>query len=123
MDLKESDILLALENAIWRRVEPYNRPTIQLIDCSMEILKIAAQQVEQACSVQVIPYLLDQVKVQPSQLVDSRMIVTTVMHYGELRELYPDIPLEKVAMRVSASSVDRLVHLPTHTKEIGRAHV
>lgn len=105
---------------MWEHLPVPEKPRLAWIDCSDEILKDTAGEIEKSCNVLVTPLLIDDLEADLSLLSDGGfdIVATTINHYDEVMQIWertmgepPRFELHTVVLTIGRETVSRIAKL------------
>lgn len=106
--LSKWEVAMMAKEAAWSELASNEQIQVAWVDCSPELFRPVARQIEAECHVAVTPFLLDDLVRTPSMLADKGfdLIATTINHYEELEPLaalqeYAGVGFERLVLSMS----------------------
>lgn len=105
---------------IWEHLPVPEKLRAAWIDCSDEILKDTAGEIERSCNVLVTPLLIDDLEADLSLLSEGGfdIVATTINHYDEVMQMWeramgepPRFEIETVVLTISRETISRIAKL------------
>lgn len=115
VEISLSDVERLFKQEIQKRKGKNVKLKVAWVDCCIESLTTASEQIAQMSKVDNTSYLLDQVLAHPEQITQGYdLIVTTAKHYEQLIKVIPEQidKLQKVTLSLKLLSIIEIAKIP-----------